>query len=235
MTEATAGDIRFCSVPTLTEASRIAGQASQGLLMVALGEDQVIAGWLLYGKALNDGRKLYGGDDKQFGKWVLLHQLGGVHDLDRAAAMWAAASEPDFLVVLRRANPKVRTLRGLHAKWKVDTSPAPRAIFEVPTQDELRVVQKLRAIADHASTDPRVRQNVQRKLDTYAARFGEVEPETPTQQLTKMELSAAITKAALLKARKNPKVFDIIDYAIRHTYGASEGQLDSVLKTLSEC
>lgn len=97
--------------------------------MVALGEDKVIEGWLLYGAALNAGRKLYPDDDRAFGRWVISGNLPEVEQKDREAAMWADNCPPQFLA-MRRAHPKVRTVRGLHAKWK-ETQPSAQQRFDL--------------------------------------------------------------------------------------------------------
>lgn len=110
-------------------------EARKGLLMVALGEDRTIDGWLIYGEALNEGRKLFPEGDKDFGKRVSHHQLDGVNDMDRLAAMWAAADRDTFEAT-RKANPRVRTVRGLHAKWQEAQRPEPKAnpVYEEPTE-----------------------------------------------------------------------------------------------------
>ena len=82
---------------------------------MALGEDQTITGWLEYGGALNEARTTFKSDE-QFGQWVSAN-LAVTHDHDRTAAMWAAANPAEFATI-RVLNPKVRTVRGLHAKWK---------------------------------------------------------------------------------------------------------------------
>ncbi len=46
--------------------------------------------------------------------------------MDRAAAMWAA-HDPAWFVNFRHLHPKVRTVRGLHAKWKEAQKPQPEA------------------------------------------------------------------------------------------------------------
>lgn len=84
--------------------------------MVAEGEDRTIEGWLVYGAALNEARERFSSDEK-FGQWVRVSQLYTHDRMDRAAAMWAAADEATFEVT-RRLHPRVRTVRGLHAKWK---------------------------------------------------------------------------------------------------------------------
>lgn len=72
--------------------------------MVAEGEARTMDGWLLYGAALNEGRKLHPSNNA-FHEWLLFHQLGGTHDLDRAAAMWAAA-HGDTFTATRKGHPQ---------------------------------------------------------------------------------------------------------------------------------
>ena len=67
----------------------IATEAVRGLKVVSGGEAETITGWLIYGAALNEGRKLFP-KDELFGQWIGDRQLGGPHDHDRSAAMWAA-------------------------------------------------------------------------------------------------------------------------------------------------
>ncbi len=68
------------SVPTLT---RLAERACDGLRMVADGEDKTMEGWLIYGAALNEGRKMFPSDE-QFGQWLVSSNLDGtVHNGDR--------------------------------------------------------------------------------------------------------------------------------------------------------
>jgi hypothetical protein len=60
--------------------------------------------------------------DEQFGQWAAKVGLSQVatHEVtrdERAAAMWAAKDLDRFNEV-REAYPRVRTVRGLHAKWK---------------------------------------------------------------------------------------------------------------------
>lgn len=121
-------------------------------------------GWLVYGGALNAGRRLFPrGDNTQFSAWVANTNLVfEVHPMARAAAMWADANPIDLLST-RTMNPRVRTIRGLHAKWKEAQRPRPKAKLEEPTEDELRVVRKLQELVDHPSTQPEVRANAQRK------------------------------------------------------------------------
>lgn len=98
------------------ELDRVAKEARKGLKKVHENEEGVIEGWLIYGAALNEGREMFPGD-KEFGQWVVHEQLDQADHPDRQAAMWAAANLEEFEAI-KEANPRVRTVRGLHAKWK---------------------------------------------------------------------------------------------------------------------
>lgn len=91
-------------------------KAQNGLAQVKKGEETTIEGWLMYGEALNEGREQFPSDE-QFGQWIVSANLSGTNDHDRLAAMWAAAN-PDEFHQTKEDNPKVRTVRGLHSKWK---------------------------------------------------------------------------------------------------------------------
>jgi len=94
----------------------IATRARLALEQVDAGEKMTMEGWLQYGAALNEGREMFSSDEK-FGQWVRASQLETHGRDDRAAAMWAAANPEEFEAI-KEANPRVRTVRGLHAKWK---------------------------------------------------------------------------------------------------------------------
>ena len=118
------------------------------------GENLAIDGWLEYGEALNAGRKMFpkgGQGDKDFGAWIVAGQLAHPEHKDRQAAMWGAENE-HLLADLILKHPKVRTLRGLHAKWK-NPGPEPKLEKRAATLDDLRKVERLRALRD----DPRSR------------------------------------------------------------------------------
>ncbi len=67
---------------------------------------------LAYGAALNEGRALFPGDT-EFGQWLRSANLAeGMHDHERAAAMWAAAN-PDQFAEARK------DFRGGHAGGQV--------------------------------------------------------------------------------------------------------------------
>jgi hypothetical protein len=60
---------------------------------VQAGEADALQGWLAYGAALNEGRAMFPSDE-QFGDWLVSSnlRLSENDKMERAAAMWAAAS-----------------------------------------------------------------------------------------------------------------------------------------------
>ncbi len=110
------------------KSTKLAIRAREGLRKVALGEAQTITGWLEYGAALNEARRNYPkGDNTRFHEWLSTNNLLGANDMERTAAMWAAAAPAEFATT-QVLNPKVRTVRGLHAKWKEGLHGAPKGI-----------------------------------------------------------------------------------------------------------
>jgi len=99
--------------------SGIVARARAGLEKVALGEGNVEEGWLEYGAALNEGREVFPkGDNKRFSEWLAKSNLGiAIHHGDQQAAMWAAEDLNRYFAV-KEEFPKVKTVRGLHAKFK---------------------------------------------------------------------------------------------------------------------
>lgn len=185
---AAAAATKAADAPALTETARLAMLAREGLDMVAAGEDQTMAGWLKYGEALNAGRKLFpkGDGDHDFGQWK--HDNGLCDTkcptcreaqlvpracyMDAYAAMWAA-DDPDRFNEVRKAHPKVRTVRGLHAKWK-NPDPEPQPERRAATLDDLRKVERLRALRDDPSAPEGERANAQRKIDAIEKEVGPV-------------------------------------------------------------
>jgi len=107
-------------------------QTEEGLKQVAEGEDKTIEGWRQYGAALNEGRRMFPSNN-EFHEWKesSLYQLGtSPRREDESAAMWAAANPEEFEAT-REAYPRVRTVRGLHAKWKKEQKPE-----EEPDEDD---------------------------------------------------------------------------------------------------
>jgi len=153
----------------VTNEARIIQKARKGLSMVAAGEDKTMEGWLIYGAALNEGREMFPSDE-QFGQWVRDQQLAGHHVWeDRAAAMWAAGNPEDFKAT-RKANPRVRTVRGLHAKLK-EKDKAPKPTLK-PTEDDLKTMGRLQTLAERGATEGE-RSAAQAKLDAYSSAFGD--------------------------------------------------------------
>ena len=99
--------------------SEVIARAKSGLLKVAEGHAAAIEGWLEFGEALNEGRSMFSSDEL-FGQWVSDNlSVTDFNDHERIAAMWAAEDIDRFYEV-KLAYPKARTVRGLHAKWKMD-------------------------------------------------------------------------------------------------------------------
>lgn len=117
-----------------------------------------MVGWLEYGAALNEGRRLFASDNF-YHEWLSVHQLVGPNDMERAAAMWAAEDSARFFTA-RLAHPSVRTVRGLHAKWKEardqarpEQSAEPAKAPDMgPSLADLRSVVKLRAVINHPNS-----------------------------------------------------------------------------------
>tara|TARA_R100000951_G_C2626503_1_gene176180 strand:- start:510 stop:1397 length:888 start_codon:yes stop_codon:yes gene_type:complete len=102
------------------ELDKIVAEAVRGLKVVEDGEAKSAEGWIIYGEALNKGRKMFsrgGQGDKDFGAWVVAHQLDGPSDMERLAAMWAAENT-DLMYEIMEDNPRIKTVRGAHAKHK---------------------------------------------------------------------------------------------------------------------
>lgn len=98
------------------ELDKIVAEAVRGLKAVEEGEAQTIVGWVIYGTALNMGRKMFPSDD-QFGQWLVTNNLSDTVQAERAAAMWAAENT-DLMYEITEDNPRIKTVRGAHAKYK---------------------------------------------------------------------------------------------------------------------
>ena len=100
------------------ELDKIVAEAVRGLKVVEEGEARVIEGWLIYGAALNAGRaKFPVGDNERFSAWLATHNLMGANDMERLAAMWAAENT-DLMHKIMEDHPRIKTVRGAHAKHK---------------------------------------------------------------------------------------------------------------------
>lgn len=188
-----------------TNEQRIIIKARKGLSMVTEGEQRSMKGWLLYGEALNEGRGMFPSNNL-FHDWLVSQQLAGTEDMERLAAMWAAGNPVDFNET-KKANPRVRTVRGLHAKWK---APEPKVVTEVASHVELSMMRKLKVMADHPSTDAGTRENAQSKLDGYYERFGlnsqslvMKEDKPNAVGMTRNEMKDAIVKAVFTSTKRS--------------------------------
>jgi len=113
------------------ELDKIAAEAVRGLKVVEDGEAKTTEGWVIYGAALNVGREKFDGD-LEFGQWIALCQLDTADRHDRSAAMWAAENT-DLMHTIMEDNPRIKTVRGAHAKYKLTL----KKEDEDETEDEL--------------------------------------------------------------------------------------------------
>lgn len=168
------------------ELDKYAEDARRGLAMVTQGEDDVISGWLTYGEALNKGRKRFPSNE-QFGEWKhskglcdsrceeckRLEQLvpNQPDHPDAQAAMWAA-EDPDRMFKVLEDNPKIRTVRGAHAKWKKD-NPEPKKPkggsstdpnLRLPTEEEAKRIRNMKDRIASTDSEPE-KEAVQKKLE----------------------------------------------------------------------
>ena len=159
-------------LPTVNTEATTVERAKAGLAKVAKGEALATEGWLEYGTGLNEGRERFpkgGQGDKDFGAWKVAQQLDGPNDMECLAAMWAAEDLERFYAIQAKY-PQVRTVRGLHAKWK---KPAPKQPKPKMDKDDKRKVRKLQAVIDDPAADPNVVEACKRKLDGYKTAHGE--------------------------------------------------------------
>jgi hypothetical protein len=146
----------------------IISKAKHGLQLVASGELTVMEGWLMYGAALNEGRELFPrGANARFSEWLSTNNLMVANDMERLAAMWAAGNPEEYRET-RKDHPRVRTVRGLHAKFK-EPSGATK-VNPVFTDDDASYASKLQSLATQGATEGE-RENAQVRLDAFAGNF----------------------------------------------------------------
>lgn len=135
--------------------AELAGAAREGLTQVAEGEADAVQGWLAYGAALNEGRKLFPGD-KEFGRWIAGASFDNLslepNEHERVAAMWADKHRRTFALMF--AAGKARTVRGIHAKWKEDEAAREREERKKQAAEE---AAKRKAEAEAAKAETKAR------------------------------------------------------------------------------
>lgn len=132
--------------------SDLVRRAKEGLSKVGQGDDLAEEGWLQYGAALNEGRALFPSDE-QFGQWVREKQLDAHTSKDeRTAAMWAA-EDLDRYQKVKEDYPKVKTIRGRHAKWK-------KQVTEEKAEKVEKLVERQRSTGSDGE-----KQAIQQQLD----------------------------------------------------------------------
>ncbi len=107
------------------EIDKIVAEAVRGLNVVEQGEAQTTAGWIIYGKALNEAKEFTFDPDcgvvgknpnERFGNFVK-GKLPETEQKEREAAMWAAENT-DLMHNIMEDHPRIKTVRGAHAKHK---------------------------------------------------------------------------------------------------------------------
>ena len=163
---------------------KVVVKARKALDRVKYGEGVTEEGWLEYGAALNEGRAVFTSNE-EFGQWkhseglcddrcTLCDPLDQVdpnenrpYHMDVQAAMWAAENV-DRYKSFRSGFPRVRTIRGVHTKWKemIEASKVDVKEPELrkPTPEEAERIVKLRDKAESTQSENE-REAIQRKLD----------------------------------------------------------------------
>ncbi|WP_170381495.1 hypothetical protein [Ruegeria atlantica] len=211
-----------------------AERAREGLRLVHLGEEKTMEGWIVYGAALNDGRRLFPSDNK-FGQWVVNANLADTHPHDRLAAMWAAANPEDFTAT-KEAHPKVRTVRGLHAKFKAGLKAAQKVETRAPTLDDLRKVERLRALRDNPAATEGEKRAAQTKLDTIEKEIGKVEPSIreAKRKVVHTDLAQQAAEVVLSGVYESERACAIVKRAFLETYGKDEATLKKLVGILQQ-
>lgn len=175
--------------------AELAGAAREGLTQVANGEADVVQGWLAYGAALNEGRKLFPGD-REFGQWVSEMCLSNmdVHPGEQQAAMWADQNRETFARMY--AAGKARTVRGIHAKWKEAEEARER---EERKRQEAEEAEKRRAEVEAAKAQ------VSAKADEEASARRAAEAAKDEEERKQADEKAEKAAAALAAAEEAAK------------------------------
>jgi phage N-6-adenine-methyltransferase len=181
----------------------LAEDAQRGLARVADGEADTIEGWLAYGAALNEGRALFPSNN-EFHEWMVSHQLGGTHDNERAAAMWAAANPDDFKAAQEAGN--ARTVRGIYAKWQEMDAARKLAEQKARMEEERKRADEARARAtemrrqaekQREEAEARAKAEKQARLAAKAAK--DAEERKAAQQLARQQ---AEQRAEAMRAQR---------------------------------
>jgi hypothetical protein len=117
---------------------QIADQIATEISVIEKAEGDIMSHWVTIGRLLLQGKTLTADPgcefkgpnaDARFAAWKsdtgVSSKLEYTHGADEAAAIWAAI-EPDQYAAMRTLHPKVRTVRGLHQKWKDSQRPEPK-------------------------------------------------------------------------------------------------------------
>jgi phage N-6-adenine-methyltransferase len=170
----------------------IANDALHGLSIVADGEGRAVEGWLIYGAALNEGRKLFRSDEL-FGKWVK-GNLPDTEQKEREAAMWAADDPLDFKAT-QEANTNTKTVRGWHSKWK-DAENA-----RLAEEARIAAVEANRLAKAKANAEAEAKAEVEAAENAKAKAAAEKKAKLATEERERADAEAKEAKAAAKKAK----------------------------------
>ncbi|MCG7494714.1 DUF3102 domain-containing protein [Thalassobius sp. Cn5-15] len=102
------------------------------------------------------------------------------------------------------------------------------------TLNDLRKVERLRALRDDPSASEGERENAQRKLNEIEKEIGKVEPcvAEAKQKVVHTDLAKQAVEIVMSGVFENPTALDLIQYALMQTYGDDEGRLKRLVDVL---
>jgi hypothetical protein len=189
----------------------LADDARSALKRVASGEENTLEGWLAYGAALNEGRKLHPSDEL-FGQWLvsnnLLHTDGDeVNRPIRAAAIWANEYPDQYERACAAGNSK--TIRGIYAKWNEIDAERVATEARAMAEAERAKAEAERRVADEARrTAEADRREAKARADAEAEAIAAVKRAKDDEQRRIAQAQAASAARARAEAEARAKAED---------------------------
>jgi hypothetical protein len=112
--------------------------------------------------------------------------------------------------------------------------PAPKPDTRAATLNDLRKVERLRALRDDPSATEGEKQAAQHKLDDIEKEIGPVEPDTrdAKRNVESNELVTEAAKVVLAEMFETKRARDLITHAILNTYGNDPAKLNKLVNIL---
>lgn len=248
------------------ELAKAAKEAKSGLTAVKSGETKTLKGWLTYGAALLKGKHLTEDENcgiegqnpnARFGAWKVSAKLAETHSHDEAAAIWGA-EHPDDLSTMQEEYPSVRTLRGLHDKWKEANKPKPkpkpkRKTLPLDTKVAGAIAQSKEGLSyddihamfkDEAGKNPSntIRQCLSRMVDASTVNINQGVYTDPGHSLTVDDLNKTNKQKYEVLERKLTRQFEAevekavharLQNSIAASYKLTRNRLDEISKNLT--